>query len=139
MRGEKDGYHCWNLARWQLQDETVASRRCSDRGVVKSDNNSEDNNGKGGGSSVMRSIGSSKQRLRRRQRHREKWRGGTEVAGSNGRKGSICVWGGCCYREGRKGAVKAAAGRGGRKRAAAVVDGWQWRVAAVGCSCGQTA
>ncbi|RWW54011.1 hypothetical protein BHE74_00039435 [Ensete ventricosum] len=38
----------------------------------------EGSNGKGGGSGVVRSVGSSRQRLRMRQQHREKQRGGTE-------------------------------------------------------------
>ncbi|RRT46335.1 hypothetical protein B296_00035495 [Ensete ventricosum] len=84
MGGEKDGCGCWNLARWQQQEEAVAARRCNGRVVVESGCSNEDTNGKGGGSGVVRSAGSGVC---------EKRRGGTEVADSSGRKGSVGVLG----------------------------------------------
>ncbi|RZS10130.1 hypothetical protein BHM03_00041303 [Ensete ventricosum] len=99
MRGEKDGCDCWNLARWQQQDEAVVARRCSDRGVVESGSGygSEDSSSKGGGSGVVRSAGSSRQRLRRRAwpRRRLRW------LQRQRKQGASAVDGGGCGCEGR--------------------------------------
>ncbi|RRT66677.1 hypothetical protein B296_00025942 [Ensete ventricosum] len=71
--------------------------------------------GEGGGNSVVRSVGNSKQRSRRRQWHREKRKGGTEMVGGSGRKGSVGVLG-RLLRQGRKKGRWYLGGRGGRSR-----------------------
>ncbi|RZR84370.1 hypothetical protein BHM03_00011198 [Ensete ventricosum] len=83
MGGEKDGCGCWNLTRWQQQDEAVVARRCNGKGVVESDCGNEGSSGKGGGRDFMRSAGSSRQKGRRDE--------GTSVAEEGAAKEEVVV------------------------------------------------
>ncbi|RRT53782.1 hypothetical protein B296_00026149 [Ensete ventricosum] len=110
------------------------SRRCNGKGVVESDCGNEGSSGKGGGRDFMRSAGSSRQRLRMRQRRHEKRWGGTKVVNDNGRKGNVSVLGRGGYSKGKKGQRRRTATTSVRVLAAIEEEERGWPAVGVGAS-----